>query len=653
MTHPFLERLARGPVLADGAMGTLLRAHGLPAGQNLEELNLSQPDWVREIHLAYIHAGAEVIETNTFGANRLALGETPGLAEQVRAINFRGVKLAREAREISGRAVWIAGALGPLGKRAYHRDVVLDAELAAAVFREQVGVLWEAGADLLVFETFSDLDELTVAVRVARDSTDLPIIAEMTFGNEGVTATGATPADVAHQLRSLGVDVAGINCSLGPARVLDALADMHRAEPALRLSAVPNAGLPYRAGNGMVYPSAPHYFAQHVPPYLASGAVLVGGCCGTTPAHIAAMRAALDVAPRPAGRSSTTPGMPPVAAPQAGLAPSVATQPDLPAVPMVRASPPPQAADSQPAPEPTGLLRKLRAGRFVVSVEVDPPRGFSADKMVEGAHVALARGADAVNVADSPMARVRMGALALCVLIQQQVGIETVLHYTTRDRSLMALQADLIGAHALGVRNIIALSGDPPSLGDQPDSTAVYDVDSIGLVRIISQFNEGRDRAGKPFGSRAAFTIAVACDPTRPDLELEVDRFHRKVAAGAHLAMTQPIYDPLVWQRFFDLYEARHGAFPVPVLIGILPLQSYRHASFLHNEVPGITLPEQALARMERAGADGRREGVKMAQELLQQVRELPRVQGVYLMPSFGRYEVACEVLDVLEARAV
>ncbi len=304
------------------------------------------------------------------------------------------------------------------------------------------------------------------------------------------------------------------------------------------------------------------------------------------------------------------------------------------------------------APEPTGLLKKLRAGKFVVSVEVDPPRGFSPAKMLEGAAVAKARGADAVNVADSPMARVRMGALALCVLIQQQVGIESILHFTTRDRSLMALQSDLIGSHALGVRNIIALTGDPPSLGDQPESTAVYDVDSIGLVKIISQFNQGLDRSGKPFGSRAAFTIAVACDPTRPDLAREVDRFHQKVSGGAHLTMTQPIFDPAVWQRFFDLYQARHGDFPVPVLIGILPLQSHRHASFLHNEVSGITIPEAALARMERAGADGRREGVKMAQELLLELMELPKVQGVYLMPSFGRYEVACEVLDVVKRDA-
>ncbi len=643
MSHPFLDRLARGPILGDGALGTMLHARGAGLDRCVEEFNLTQPDWVREIHLAYIRAGAEVIQANTFGASRPRLAEF-NLADKVREINFRGVKLAREAREMSGQAVWIAGSVGPLGKRA-HTDGVLRAEAARAAFTEQIGVLWEAGADLLIFETFSDPAELALAVTVTRATTDLPVVAEITVGNDGVTGSGASPAEVAHALAKLGVDVAGVNCSVGPARVLEAIAQMHATEPALRLSAMPNAGFPFRAGERMIYPSAPHYFAEHVGPLLNAGVALIGGCCGTTPEHIRAMRGALEqIANRKSqiatGEWQTATGKSQMAGPESSP------------VPMVRVSAPGLLEAADEAPEPTGLLKKLRAGKFVVSVEVDPPRGFSPTKMLEGAAVAKARGADAVNVADSPMARVRMGALALCVLIQQQVGIETILHFTTRDRSLMALQSDLIGAHALGVRNIIALTGDQPSLGDQPESTPVYDVDSIGLVKIISQFNQGLDRSGKPFGSRAAFTIAVACDPTRPDLVREVDRFHQKVSAGAHLTMTQPIFDPLVWRRFFDLYEERHGPFPVPVLIGILPLQSHRHASFLHNEVPGITIPEAALARMERVGADGRREGVKMAQELLLQLMEQPKVQGVYLMPSFGRYEVACEVLDVVKRDA-
>lgn len=635
-----MERLARGPLLGDGAMGTLLQTQGTPAGQPVEEFNLSQPDSVREVHVAYIRAGAEVIQANTSSASRTRLAEV-GLTDKTREINFRGVKLAREAREITGQPVWVAGSVGPLGRRA-RRGGSLKLEPATAAFREHIGVLWEAGADLLILETFSDLAEITLAVKAARETTDLPIVAQMTFGNDGVTALGLSPAEVAHALAALGVDVAGVNCAMGPARVLEAVTEMHRAEPALHLSALPNAGLPYRAGEHVAYSTGPDYFALHVPLFLDSGVALIGGCCGTTPVHISAMRAALDTALR---RPAT-----------GGDANGAAV--DLPAVPMVRvqATPRQAAENSQPVavidaedmPEPTGLLRKLQAGKFVVSVEVDPPRGFNPTKMLEGARIAKARGADAVNVADSPMARVRMGALALCLLIQQRAGIETVLHFTTRDRSLMGIQADLIGAHALGVRNIIALTGDPPSLGDQPDSTPVHDIDSIGLVQILSQFNRGNDRTGKPFGGRAAFTIAVACDPTRPDLAHEVDRLRRKLAAGAHLVMTQPIYDPDVWQRFIVLYEERHGKFPVPVLIGILPLQSHRHATFLHNEVPGITLPESALTRMELAGADGRAEGVRMAQELLLEFRTLPNVQGVYLMPSFGRYEVACEVLEVV-----
>jgi homocysteine S-methyltransferase len=627
MSHPFLERLQRGPLLADGAMGTMLHASGARVDQCLDALNLEQPDWVRDIHLAYLRAGAEVIQSNTFGASAPRLQEY-GLAGQVREINFRGVKLAREAREISGQSVWLAGTVGPLGRRARRGDELRE-DVAEAAFGEQMAALWEAGADLLILETFSDLRELLVAVRLAKATTDLPIVAEVTFGNDGVTGDGTLPADVAHALTSAGVDIAGVNCSLGPARLLDFIAEMHAAEPGLPLSAMPNAGLPYRAGERMIYPTAPHYFAERTPQFLAQGVVLTGGCCGTTPAHIAAMREALDAAIGQTHRKE-----------------------ELSPLPMVRVSAPGILAAEEEAPEPTGLLQKLRAGQFVVSVEVDPPRGFSAAKMLEGAAIAKERGADAVNVADSPMARVRMGALALCVLIQQQVGIETILHLTTRDRSLMGLQADLIGAHALGVRNVIALTGDPPSLGDTHESSAVYDVDSIGLAKIISQFNQGLDRSGKPFGDRSAFTIIVASDPTRADMIQEVDRFHRKVSAGAHLTMTQPIFDPLLWQRFLGLYEERHGPFPVPVLIGVLPLQSHRHASFLHNEVPGITIPEAALTRMERAGAEGRKEGVRMAQELLLELMDLPHVQGVYLMPSFGRYEVACEVLDVVKDRA-
>jgi homocysteine S-methyltransferase len=406
---------------------------------------------------------------------------------------------------------------------------------------------------------------------------------------------------------------------------------MHLAAPHSPLSAMPNAGFAERVEGRWHFPASPEYFARFVPQFLGHGVRLLGGCCGTTPMHTRAMRSALDA--YLAGQRGAT-------------LTSISTE-EAEEIKLTAAS----SADfaDVAGEQPTSLLRKLREGKFVISVEVDPPRSFTAEKQIEGAAYARSMGADAVNVAESPMARVRMSAFSLCVQIQQRVGIETVLHFTTRDRSLMGIQADLIGAHALGVRNILALTGDPPNLGDTQHSTAVYDVDSIGLVRVIDKFNQGIDLSGRDMGKRGAFTIAVACDPTRPNLSEEVDRFYRKVSGGAHFTMTQPIYDPLLWLNFLRLYEERYGAFPVPVLIGVLPLQGHKHATFLHNEVPGITLTDETLERMRKAGRNGREEGVKMAQELLLQLKQLPHVQGVYLMPSFGRYELACQVLEVLQ----
>ncbi len=481
----------------------------------------------------------------------------------------------------------------------------------------------------MLFETFSDILELEAAVSAARSLCDLPIVASMTYTGDGLTLAGQQADEVTRRLVAAGVDVVGVNCSVGPAQMAETLAVMHDAAGDMVLSAMPNAGFPRRVEGRLYYPASPEYFAEQVPQFLALGARLVGGCCGTTPMHIRAMRLALD---EHLGDLPVT-----------GAA-VVATREELPDLRVGEASDFGHEAGDQA----TGLLRKLQSGKFVISVEVDPPRAFTAEKQIEGAQTAKAMGADAVNVADSPMARVRMGALALCTQIQQQVDIETILHFTTRDRSLMALQADLIGARALGVRNILALTGDPPSMGDNRESTAVYDVDSIGLVKILDTFNQGFDRSGREMGQKAGFTIAVACDPTRSNLPEEVDRFHHKVSGGAHFTMTQPIYDPQLWVDFLRIYEDRYGEFPVPVLIGVLPLQGHRHATFLHNEVPGITLTEATLERMRLAGANGRQEGVKMAQDLLLQLKELDHVQGVYLMPSFGRYELACQVLDVL-----
>ena len=623
--HPFLQRLRERPLLADGAMGTMLYARGASSEQCLEYLVVARPGWVTEIHQAYATAGADVIKTHTFGGNRVRLAEY-GLADKVRDLNFKAVRLVRDVREVAGRAIFIAGDVGPLGKRLQPDGPLTEQEVRDA-FREQISVLWEAGADLLLFETFVDLEELTIAVGVARQVCDLPIVASMTFAEDGLTIGGLQPELVVQRLQGAGADVMGVNCSVGPASMLQTIERMHAVAPDALFSAMPNAGFPERVEGRLYYPSGPDYLARHAPLFIDQGARLVGGCCGTTPMHIRAMRAALDS----------------YLVEQHGPGAAVA-------ITVVEDAPEPVKVEYgvQEEAQPTELLRKLRAGSFVISVEVDPPRGFNAQKQIEGARHAWKVGADAVNVADSPMARVRMSAMSLCIQIQQQVGIETIVHFTTRDRSLMGLQADLIGARALGVRNILALTGDPPSLGDNKQSTAVYDVDSIGLVRIIDKFNQGLDLSGQEMGQRGGFTIAVACDPTRADLVQEVDRFHHKVSGGAHLTMTQPIFDPQLWADFVKIYEDRHGRFPVPVLIGVLPLQGHKHASFLHNEVPGITLSDAALERMRLAGSNGRQEGVKMAQELLLRLKELPYVQGVYLMPSFGRYELACEVLDVL-----
>lgn len=628
--HPFLRALKERPLLADGAMGTMLLSQGASSEQCLEQLVAERPAWVSGIHQAYAAAGADVLTTHTFGANRMRLAKH-GLADKVRELNFQAVRLARDVREVAGRALFIAGDVGPLGGRLRWDE---PAERAAVIhaFREQIGALWEAGCDLLLFETFSDVDELETAVRLAGELCDLPVVASMTYTEDGRTPAGQAPDAVVERLRAAGAAVVGINCSLGPSRTLEILRVMHTAAPSLPLSAMPNAGFPQRVEGRFYYPASPEYFAAHALEFVREGARLVGGCCGTTPVHIRALRRSLDSL---AGTSEPGP---------AGTAEQAGD--DLPQVQVVTAA---ELVAQAEAPS-TDLLAKLRAGKFVVSVEIDPPRSFTAEKQIEGARQARAAGADAVNVADSPMARVRMSPLALCAQIQQRVGIETILHFTTRDRSLMGLQADLIGAHALGVRNILALTGDPPSLGDNRESTPVYDVDSIGLVRIIDTFNRGLDMSGRELGQRSSFAIAVACNPTVPDIAAEADRLQRKIAAGAHFAMTQPIYHPSFWLEFVRQYEERHGRLAIPILIGVLPLHSHRHASFLHHEVPGITLTEEALERMRRAGARGREEGVRMARELLAELKNLPHVQGVYLMPSFGRYELACEVLDALAA---
>jgi len=611
MAHPFIERLERGPILADGALGTQLNNRGIDFDQCFDAVNLNNPRLVADIHRAYIDAGAEIIETNTYGANRCKL-ERFGLQDRVHEVCLRAMKIAREVREIAGSTTLIAGAVGPLG-RLLEPYGPLTVEEARAAFAEQIDALLEQGADLLILETFSDLREIAIAVQAARAVGDLPLIAQMSFGDDGRTALGHTAAEVAQRLAELQVDVAGINCSVGPQRVFSFLGEMRAAAPELRLSAMPNAGFPTERNNRVFYPSSPEYMARYARRMVEElGVSIVGGCCGTTPQHTAAMRGALtDLSPEASARNSTL---------------------------VVVDTPRP----AKTAAQPTQLARMLAAGEFVVSVEIDPPKGHNPQRCLDGARLLREAGVHFINVADSPMSRVRMSALAMCSMIQNDSGLETILHFTTRDRSLMGIQSDLLGAHALNVRNILALKGDPPSLANYPGTRGVFDVDTIGLVQVINGMNRGVDTAGNDIGQPTTFNIGVALDINAADPEHEIARLHKKVAAGANYAMTQIAYDPQLVKAFLE----RLGPPPIPLLLGILPVQSFRHAEFLKNEVPGIDPPDEVLRRMKAAGAEGRQEGIAIAQELLLEVKGM--VNGVYIMPSFSRWEVAAEVLKVL-----
>ena len=630
-SHPrraFAERLARAPLLLDGAMGTLLFSRGIPQRTSLDALVESRPDLIGEIHREYIAAGADAIETNSFGANRMRLAEF-GLGDRARLLNRRAAQLAREAREVSGdRDVLVFGSIGPLHSPVHGPERPAEDRIREA-FREQIEGLLEGGADVLLFETFSDLNDLLLGVSEARALSDLPIVAQMTFGEELVAIDGSSPQTAATALAAAGVDAVGVNCGVGPQICLDALVQMGRPSAGLARSIVPNAGLPQRIGGQFVYAAPPAYFGEEVARFLDAGAQIVGGCCGTTPEHIRAMRGAIDgVAGAPASsvhRHSHAQER--LEGPRTPIAERMGTT----------------GSASEPPP-PTRLAELLAAHRFVVSVEIDPPRSVRIERTIEAARILQEAGVDTVNISDSAMARVRMGALAVAFGIQHDLDLECVVHFTTRDRNLMALESELLGAHALGVRDILALTGDPPRIGDYPTGTGIWDVDSIGLIGILARLNRGEDQAGKPIGAPAGFTIACALDPTAEDLTHEVERLAAKIDAGAHLIMTQPIYAREQWDRLMDAASARWpGGLPRPVLLGILPLHSQRHADFLHNEVPGITIPAEIRAAMGGAGDRAAEVGLEIAHALLSEVAG--QVQGTYLMPSFGRYELAAELV--------
>jgi len=637
MEQPLLDILRQRPILCDGAIGTLLYARGIPYERCFDELNLSQPEMISAIHREYITAGAQIIETNSFGANRIRLAPY-NLESQIRQINHRASRLVQEARDVTGTHVFIAGAVGPTGLPLQAPDEHRLHDLRA-IFREQIEGLQEGGADLLILETFTSLAELRQAVLAAQEIGGLPIVAQMSFDEDGHTLSGQSAARVAIVLRDLGVDVIGANCSVGPAATLDVLQEMiaqsrnaaDETQPAQLFSAQPNAGLPTRIGNRFFYVATPDYFADYARHFVRAGVRLIGGCCGTTPRHIAAMRQALDeeYGTEVAGPPQTdTEKITTATNGQLTIARLLEEEVIL-----------PQEGYTTP------LQEKLAAGKFVVSVELDPPKGLNPAKILNGAALLQEAGVDCINIADSPMARVRMGCIALARLIQDHLDIETIIHFTTRDRNLMALQSELLGAHALGIRNILALTGDPVRVGAYPNTTGVWDVDSIGLIQILRGMNEGHDAAGASLGAKSSFHIGTALDPNKTDehLDQEVEKYWRKIQAGAHFIMTQPIYELAPLTRFLQ----RIGTSPVPLLLGCIPLHSSRHAEYLHNEVPGITIPEAVRERMRKAGEHGHEEGLLLAQELLEEAREL--VQGVYLMPSYGRYDVVSSLTRMLQ----
>jgi methionine synthase I (cobalamin-dependent)/5,10-methylenetetrahydrofolate reductase len=610
---PFLEELDTRVLVCDGAMGTMLYAKGVFLNRCFDELNLTQADLVADVHQAYVRAGADVIETNTFGANRIKLGAF-GLSDKVHAINLQGAKIAKHAARDQ---VYVAGAIGPLGIRIepWGKTGVDEAE---EFFREQARGMLEGGVDLFVLETFRDVNEIGAAIRAVRSICDLPVVAQVTTEENGNSLDGAAPEAFVPELERLGAQVVGLNCSVGPAAMLETIERMSHVAT-VRLSAQPNAGSPREVEGRHIYLCSPEYMASYARRFIQSGVRLVGGCCGTTPEHVRHIKMAVRVLAPGEQKNPRSVRVAEARVPAAPAGPRVARA------------------------EKSRMANALARGEFVITVELVPPRGFRADALVEHAKQLRIHGVHLVNIPDGPRAGARMSALSAAVLVEQQAGMETILHYACRDRNLLGMQSDLLGAHSMGIRNLLLITGDPPQVGDYPDATGVFDVDSIGLTNVVTRLNGGFDIGGQSIGLPTGFHIGVAANPGALDPEEELRRLAYKVEAGAEFVITQPVFDAGELARFL----ARVEGFRVPVLAGVAPLESLRHAEFMANELPGVRVPDAVVARMRRAEEQGgaAAEGLAIAREVTGEIRSM--VQGLQISTSS---EAIGSVLGVIDA---
>ncbi|HEY7170187.1 MAG TPA: bifunctional homocysteine S-methyltransferase/methylenetetrahydrofolate reductase [Vicinamibacterales bacterium] len=610
---PFSEAIAERVLVCDGAMGTMLYSRGVFINKSFDAMNLTQAELVESVHDEYVRAGADILETNTFGANRIKLGSF-GLADKLGEINAAGVALARKA---AGGQAYVAGSIGPLGIRIEPWGKT-GVDEAREFFREQAEALAGAGVDLFILETFRDLNEISAAIDAVRLVSDLPIIAQMTTEEDGNTLDGTPPERFAPELEKRGATIIGVNCAVGPAPMLETIERME-AVTRLRLSAQPNAGKPRDVEGRNIYLCSPEYMASYARRFILHNVRIVGGCCGTTPEHIKQIKAAVR-----------------------GLGTSVAAAGTATRAPVRQ--PPPIMAPPVPRPQKSRLAGELARGRFVVGIELLPPRGFEAEPAIQRARELKRYGVDVINIPDGLRAGARLSALSLAVLIEQQAGVETVLHYSCRDRNLLGIQSDLLGAHAMGLRNLLLITGDPGRVGDYPDATAVFDVDSIGLTNVVTRLNHGCDVGGQAIGAPTAYHIGVSVNPSASNLDEELRRFEYKVEAGAEFVVTRPIFDLGAFERFLK----RVAPAGLPIVAGVFPFESVRNAEFMANEVPGVRVPEPLMERMRRAdGQDAAAaEGIAIAREIATALRNA--VQGIQVSTQSGNIDAALAVVNGL-----